>query len=245
MKFKGKDQMNVLLSHFLNNGLRVISTQLGINRSEVMRMALYNLLKETYTKQEMDWFAGRDDIVDEWIEHLQTPGHTDKFNSKILISENEKDKIDEYNELFNNELDKKLKPIKKKYAIPYAEDFLRNTGMTEKEASEFFKMDFKQRQQKALEYMKEVKTYLDKEYPKELKEIEANLEKITGLSKQEIQQKQIEKHISDMIQYYKEGIEAYKDQPEKLTFEKEQLKHYQEMKKDMEKLKKNDKEKSK
>lgn len=239
MKFKSKDQMNVLLSHFLNNGLRVISVQLGINRSEVMRMALYNLLKDTYTKKEMDWFAGRDDVVDEWIEFLQTPGHTENFTSDILKAENEKDELDEYNELYDDELDKKLKPIKKKYAIPYAEEFLQKTGMSEKEASEFFKMDFKERQKKAHEYMKEVNQYLEREYPKERKEIEAKLEKLTGKTWDEMQQKGMDKHIDYMIQYHQDGVEAYKDQPDQLKFEKEQLKHWQEMKKEREKIKKN------
>jgi hypothetical protein len=244
MKFKSKDQMNVLLSHFLNNGLRVISAQLGINRSEVMRMALYNLLKDTYTKKEMDWFAGRDDVVDEWIEFLQTPGHTENFTSELIKAENEKDELDEYQDLYDDELEKRLKPIKKKYAIPYAENFLQQTGMTEKEASEFFKMDFKERQKKAQEYMKDVNRYLEKEYPKERKEIEAKLEKLTGKTWDQIQQKGISKHIDYMIQYHQEGVKAYKDQPDQLKHEKEQLKYWDEIKKDMEKKKKNDKKKT-
>jgi len=46
----------------------VLSAQLGINRSEVFRLALYNILKETYSKKELDILASRDDVVDEWIE---------------------------------------------------------------------------------------------------------------------------------------------------------------------------------
>jgi Holliday junction resolvase RusA-like endonuclease len=209
MKYKTKDQMNVLLSHFLNNGLRVISAQLGINRSEVKRMALYNLLKDTYTKQEMDWFAGRDDVVDEMIEYLQTPGHSEKFASQIINDENqenEKDELDDYQELYDNELEERLKPIKKKYAIPYADEFLKKTGMNEKEASEFFKRDFKERQKNAYEYRKEVDRYLKTEYPKERKGIEAKLKQLTGKTWSEMERKAEKKEIDYMISYFQDTI---------------------------------------
>jgi hypothetical protein len=235
MRYRSKEQMNVLLSRFLNNGLKVLSAQLGINRSEIVRMALFNLLKDTYSPEELDWFAGRDDVVDEWIQFLQSPTETEKFKSETIRSEEKKDEDDKYNDLYHDEIEKKLKPIKKKYAITYAEEFLRNTGMSEKEAIEFFKLDFKEKQRIAHQYTKAVQRYMEKEFPKEKKELDDRLKQLTGKTWNEMQEKRLENHINYMIQYHKDGVKAYKDQPEKLAFEKEQLKYYQEIKKQLEK----------
>jgi hypothetical protein len=236
MEFKNKGQLNILLSHFLDNGLRIISAQLGMSRGEVMRLALYNLLKQTYDKKDLDIFAGRDDVVDEWLVYLEQPERSGGFTSKILEEEKQKDpverELDEYQELYDQEFEERIKHIKKKYAIPYAENFLRNTGMTEKEASEYFKIDFKEKQKLAHEYMKEVQKYLDTEYPKERKKIEAKLEQLTGMSWKEVQQKGIDKHIDYMIKYHQNGVNAYKDgDKNRYEFEKEQLEKWQEIKK--------------
>jgi len=237
MKFKtvDKSQFNVRLSHFLLNGLDIISAQLGMNRSEVMRLSLYNLLKDTYDKKDLDIFAGRDDVVEEWVEFLKEPGRSGEFISQRLANENKKDELDEYQELYDEELEKRLKPIKKKYGVPYAEDFLRKTGMTEKEASEYFKNYFKTAQNQAHEYMKEIQEYLENEYPKERKEIEAKLKQLTGKSWDEMRLKALVKHIDYMIKYHQEGVEAYADgDQERFKFEKKQLKKWKEKKKEHE-----------
>lgn len=209
MKYEHKDksQFNVRLSHFLYNGLDVISAQLGINRSEVMRMALYNLLKDTYTKKEMDWFASRDDVVDEWIEFLKTPGRTQDFTKMKMSHEATVNEVDKYIDAFDDELDKKLKPIKKKYAVSFAEDFLKNTGMNEKEASEYFKNYFKTAQKQSKEYMEEINKYFKTNYSKDVKEIEVKLEKLTGMKKGDVLAKQISINLDNMQEYLQELIE--------------------------------------
>ena len=71
-----KSQFNVKLSHFLFNGLDIISAQIGMNRSEVMRLALYNLLRQTYDNKDLDIMASRDDVVEEWIEIHEKDGES-------------------------------------------------------------------------------------------------------------------------------------------------------------------------
>lgn len=231
-KYKDKAQFNVRLSHFLYNGLDVISAQLGVNRSEIMRMALYNLLKDTYTKQEMDYFASRDDVVEEWIEHLKTPGRNQDFIKMKLNHEATVNEVDKYVGIFDDELDKKLKPIKKKYAFPYAEDFLKNTGMTEKEATEYFKNYFKTAQKQTKEYMKEIHKYFETEYMKDLQEIEAKLERLTGMKKRDVLAKQITISLDDMKDYLQRLTEQKHAPADMKDWAKDEIKRIQELKKE-------------
>jgi len=241
-----KTQFNVRLSHFLYNGLEVISAQLGMSKGEVMRMAIYNLLKQNYTKEELDIFASRDDIVEEWIVFLNDPGRS-KFatGSEFVkhITKKEKNELEKYKDLFDNELEKRLKPIRKKYSISYAEDFLKNTEMSPKEASKYFDNYLKKHRTEFIKYQQDLHNYFNNKYPKERKEIEAKLEKITGKTWDKMKEKSTDKNIDYMIKYHQDGMKAYKNtDKDRYEFEKEQLKHWQEMKK--QRGKKNAKKKS-
>lgn len=188
MRYRTKDKsiLNVRLSHFLYNGLDVMSAKLGMTKSEVVRMALYNLFKDNFNSQEMDKIASDDQFVDEWIAFLQAPGRAgpilmggdkDWLEEQFKKGELERyDETDEYEKMFDEELEKRLKPIRKKYAVVPAEEFLRETEMTEQEASEYFKNYFKTRQKETHGYMKEIDKYFKNKYPKERKEIEDKLE---------------------------------------------------------------------
>lgn len=237
-KHKDKTQLNVLLSHFLYNGLDVISAQLGMNRSEVMRLALYNLLKENYTKKEMDIFASRDDVVDEWVAFLNAPGLSNfvtgsDFVKEKLKEEKEKDEFDEYQDLFDNELEKSLKEIKKKYSITYAEEFLRNTNMNPKEASEYFNKYLEKNKNEFKQYQKDLDHYFEKKYPKERKEIEKKLERLTGKTSEEMEKKAFLKQLDNMEEYYQGTIDAKDNYMDKSRVKeaKEGLKQIQDIRK--------------
>lgn len=73
-KTKDKTTIHIRLSHFLYNGLDVSSAKLDMSMSEIVRMAIYEWLKNNYTKKELDWFSDRDDMVEALIEGYREKG---------------------------------------------------------------------------------------------------------------------------------------------------------------------------
>jgi len=217
LKFVNKSQFNVQLSHFLLNGLGVLSAQLGMSRSEIIRLALYNLLKETYTKQEMDVFASRDDVVEEWIVMLQNPG-TSKYiedgDSKRFVDwklKEEKEETEEYTDedFYYDETEKKLEPIKKKYAFPFAAEFMEKTNMNPQRAAEYFQNYREEKRKEYTQYRKDVDHYYKTNFPKEEIEIEEKLVKLKGLkNREELHELYRQEHIDYMIKYFQDTIDA-------------------------------------
>lgn len=89
MKHKTKDKttMHTRLSHFLYNGLDVTSAKLNMSMSEVVRMSIYEWLKNNYNKKELDCFAERDDIVDELIASYRNKGRAGSIDIGEIKSE--------------------------------------------------------------------------------------------------------------------------------------------------------------
>lgn len=70
MRYKTKDKttMHIRLSRFLYNGLDVLSAKLDMSMSEIVRMAIYEYIKNNFDKKEIDILSDRDDVVSEWVD---------------------------------------------------------------------------------------------------------------------------------------------------------------------------------
>ncbi len=188
-RFKDKTQFNIRLTHFLYNGISILGAKLGMNQSEIARLAIYEFVKGHFTKQEMDVLANQDDVVEEWIADLKRKSGTVLFGYdkdddfvKQKLKEGEIEEIgdEEENKVFD-ENERIFKPIREKYAFIRARDFMEKTMMTPEQAAEYFKnYSHKNVMEDVKKYLDECKKYREKKYPKEVKEFESKLEKLKG-----------------------------------------------------------------
>jgi hypothetical protein len=175
-KTKDKTTIHVRLSQLLYNGCDVMSAKLGMSMSEIVRMAIYNYLKENFNKTELNILSDRDDLVDEWVAWLSRkrgrgggiPVGGEKQYLIDLIRKGEIEYIADEDDL-DDDFTAKLKEIKKKHIIPSAEKFLRENFLTEKEALELF-TNYREKLEKASnEALQKMSKALDEQEKKNVK----------------------------------------------------------------------------
>jgi len=253
-RFKDKSQVNIRLSHFLINGIDILGAKLDMSRSEIARLAIYEFVKGHFTKQEMDVLADRDDVVEEWVAHLKDKqsgtvlyGYDDDDFVKQKLKEEEIEEIGDPEEnKVHDEHERLMKPIREKYAFIHAHKFMDNTLMNAQEAAKYFANYDKDKWEELRRYQKETEEYMTKKYPKEIKEFESNLGKLS--KKDQAQKRRYDKITIDDYNHIIAGYQKILDDKNSDERTKEDakihIKIYQDMIKDITGKKKHGKKKT-
>lgn len=142
--YRTKDQftVNFRMSNYLHSGISVIAARMKASKSEVLRIAVLDLIRQNFDKGEQKILSDRPDLCDEWINFYESStqpipyGSDDpKFLEKMVL-DGEIEEIDE--DQFDDVFLSKLKQIKKRHILNQSEQFLHDNMMTANDARKLF-----------------------------------------------------------------------------------------------------------